>query len=1127
MATAMPRPAALDPVVSHPLDRLRGTIRRYVIAEGLLSATIFVAAWFALGLLLDFGLFKAAAWDWALDAPRWVRAAALVVALLALATILVLRIARRLTKELSYPALALVLERRFPAVFGDRLITAVELADMDHQARYGYSREMIQRTIDEARERVGTVPTRDVFHWRRLWNLGYVAAGLVLLVAAAGFAGYAAATRSADPVRFGWRAAHVGATFVERNVLLRDTPWPRRAHLELVAFPGTERRVGKDAQDTVVRAKAFRWVVADSSAPMGWRPMVWADVTPDLVGGPVPALPEAGFRAGAEAGVLGDDPAGWQVDQIQAVGVEDATARTKLLAAVHGDEYETLRNGLERVFAALDARAADPAMGRTLRKLDVPERVLLVYTGQTKTGDVTLGAVQNQEYSAPVPDLKESVQFVVKAEDFRTGPRTITLVPPPLFKSLTNTQYQPAYLHHAPPLDADGTDMGYPALRGLRQAMADKPLSLTGDRSVIPVPSGTELVLTAIADGDLTAAYLLPKVGILPGAKPGSADPVPLKIEADKRTVRIEFRGDYRFAAGRTFTHAYRDEAGRDHSAPITTTPTVEFDLVVEQDVVKAKRQILVQVNDDQPPVVEVATDVIRKVGNVYYVTPKAKIPFNPESFVRDDRGLSKVAYEFAYWQEDSDLGRALRSQLLARPFLYAPGPAGLSNVVAPAYHAVKFKELDKGDSRQTGSFGVSRYAEMRNDLRRETLKVFTDRLAAPFEEGESHVVPKVELKSPDRDFFSIDALKLGASTSEVQTRYRLDLNVVATDTNYDTGPKTGQNPEPIRLLIVSEGDLLVEINKEVEAFAVRLDEALAKLAGAKKKWEFVRTQTSLGQATGGGNRENFDTTKVRAQDAAQDVAKARDVVVGVVREYRRLHRECIVNQVTEATRDSFGTFANWIDRVAGENPPPVNDDEGRRAAAGTLTPKMTFPGVEKRIDGVLLLFNENRWPESPAVADAEVALTLLEAEVTAIRKSLGELQNKDKLKKMLASVIESQKRITQEILAWRSVAESDTLKKEPKILAIGPVFLTKGETKKLKQGLNWRQFDKDDLTIKVASSDPAALTVVPELKLNFEQIDRSPFFEYEVKAGGKDGEFTLTLTPEVGDPVKVVVTVK
>ena len=58
-----------------------------------------------------------------------------------------------------------------------------------------------------------------------------------------------------------------------------------------------------------------------------------------------------------------------------------------------------------------------------------------------------------------------------------------------------------------------------------------------------------------------------------------------------------------------------------------------------------------------------------------------------------------------------------------------------------------------------------------------------------------------------------------------MQPRYRVDLNVQATDANFDTGPRTAVNADPIRLLVVSSGDLLVEIGKE-EGARRKLDEA-------------------------------------------------------------------------------------------------------------------------------------------------------------------------------------------------------------------------------------------------------------------------------------------------------------
>ena len=113
-------------------------------------------------------------------------AAALVVLLMVGPVVAV--VALRLLRDFSDPALALVLERRFPGVLGDRLITAVELANPKMAAQLGYSEVMIERTIHDAAELVGTVPVREVFDWQRLvrYYLGVVActAGLYLLAAA-------------------------------------------------------------------------------------------------------------------------------------------------------------------------------------------------------------------------------------------------------------------------------------------------------------------------------------------------------------------------------------------------------------------------------------------------------------------------------------------------------------------------------------------------------------------------------------------------------------------------------------------------------------------------------------------------------------------------------------------------------------------------------------------------------------------------------------------------------------------------------------------------------------------------------------------------------------------------------
>jgi hypothetical protein len=71
---------------------------------------------------------------------------------------------------------------------------------------------------------------------------------------------------------------------------------------------------------------------------------------------------------------------------------------------------------------------------------------------------------------------------------------------------------------------------------------------------------------------------------------------------------------------------------------------------------------------------------------------------------------------------------------------------------------------------------------------------------------------------------------------------------------------------------------------------------------------------------------------------------------------------------------------------------------------------------------------------------------------------------------------------------------------------------------------IKWGQYAEDELEVKVTASDPS-LSVPATLTLDFEKHQFR--FEYEVKAGQKTGEFTVTLTPNVGEPVTVKVIVK
>ena len=1156
---------ARDPQVYHPLDRLRGIIRRYIVIEGAISAILFVAAWFVLGLVLDFGLFKVSGWDWALDAGRGFRVVALIAALGLFAAFLVFRIATRLTKEFSYPALALVLERKFPKVLGDRLITAVEMADVDAMGKFGYSKEMINITIAEARERVGTVPVNEVFDWRRLWVMGFVALGLLVGTLGVAFASHAIATKAASPYRFGWKFAHVTGIFLERNVALMNTPWPRRAHVELVGFPETEATVSRDVATVPVTARAYKWVVADASAPEGWRPMVWADVTERLVGRNAPELDFEVLRFADEPkGSVPKSASEWTVDTVErrlfvpddapdeSLAPEAAAYRASLRQAL-GDKFTEA----QEVFKALSAKADQPGMGRTLRKLEltrwvtksdkdgnaerdesgqtfrveVPIEVSFKYVGAKFRGGGTLTPKQNNEFTGDISGLKEDVEFVVRADDFSTRGHRIRLIPPPSLKRLYRVQEEPSYLHHAPPQGASFDD-----LKGKRQVMTERNLSLTGERSVVVVPAGSQVLLVAdaytddegkLSDNDaVVSAVAVPVTGKFPGAAFGddgkmTQAPVPVQVTEGGKGFSIMFRntwddlGPVSQAAVSVLKGAYPEKDAR-ANVDFRLKDPVEFKVTyTNKYAVSTTRSVLIQVTQDQPPVVEVGVDVIRKSGNVYLVTPVARIPFNPDSFIKDDNGLSKVEYQFNYYAEDSDVVRAMRTKYALRSLLDAPGAGQryLPALMLPRLHADNFRMLDKSDDRLSASVFVSEFVNQSSKLRRDTKERLDALLKTPSaDETNPEAVRKIELKNADRDYFDLKELndqgiiKILAPRGDIQPSYRMDLFVQATDNNADAdgGPRVTRSSEPIRLRIVSEGDLLLEISKEEEQLGTRLDEALVKLAAAKRKYDFIRNSNGFKDET----PEQVDAVKVRHQDASQDVEKARDIVQTVLREFRRIARECQVNRVIDVTTNNYLKYCGRLEGILSEDPQA----------------SVAFPKTQNLMNNVQNVLNGGRWAPLVAVSDAEQSLWTLEQLLAEIRKEIGESQNKEFVIKMIKKIKDDQLVVQAQIEKMKRAFDDIYLSEKPTIGQIGAVALTKGEAKKLSHTIIWAKYKEDDLTVKVIASDPS-ITVPAELKLTYETHQFR--FDYEVKAGAKEGTYKITLTPAVGAPVEVTVVVK
>src|SRR5262245_54048759 len=686
---------AVDPKIAHPLGRLRGIIRRYVSIEGVLAVALFLAAWFWLAMLIDYGVFKLFAFDWALDAPRTLRVVALVLAVAALLALLVTRIVLRLTRDFSDSSVARVLARRYPHILGARLITAVQLADLEKARQYGYSTEMIQKTVDDVRAKIDEVPVRQVFNWRRLWVQAGVFVGLSVGLFLLSGAAVCAITRT-GPKKFVSEFTDVSAILGERDLLLMNTPWPRRAYIEVVNFPGDEMRIGRDAPSPQVRVAAYSWVWADSKAPVGWRPLTWADVPSALPGETIPDLPLQPVRDSRFAVDLGpflygaahpftapalpsdmsavpDDPAHWPVDRVEQVFLQNDEVKAMLAA-----KYSAALTQIDAVIQKLRDRAADPRMSRTLRRLDIPEDVDLYYWGAKTRVDMKLRREANNEFAGTLSDLKESVKFYARGENYDTPTKLITLVPPPMLTELKRDEFHPAYLYHKAPF-AESKDLPddlkpYQAdprmLKGMKHILRDQVVSLTGDKSRFDIPMGAEFVLYARSDKELVEAKILPKAGKFPGVEAEVQDPDPIVLPiANGHDIRFEF------------TTANKTQVTRQ----------TEFDIFLrDTDGVTSKRGIQIVVEEDRPPEVDVDVDVIRKVGGVYMCTPQALIPFTKESKVRDDRGLNRVEYVFSYSEVEPLAVTQKRAEYAAWMFNSVPV---LPSIGDPIYRVVAITE--------------------------------------------------------------------------------------------------------------------------------------------------------------------------------------------------------------------------------------------------------------------------------------------------------------------------------------------------------------------------------------------------------------------------------------------------
>ena len=307
--------------VLDPLQRLRGYIRLYVALEAAAIVLLYIFACCWISLAFDYGAFKLPlgfSIDWVQELPFWLRALVLLGFFYGVLLLVAAGAINRLMQRFRDSALALELERRFPKILGDRLITAVELANRKKVVEQGYSQAMVDETIVEAAQRVEKLPIKEVFRWGRLWFFGafvLVLSIVLYFVTAAGFATAGYFVSNEGPAASFSDYNEVLSIWFERNVLLQDTIWPRRWYLVFVEPTDPDIRIGRDKQPPGLRVRAWEYIIADSRSKTreGWRLLTWHDLETkkDLLGEPAAAVAPKDWKN------FRDDTVGLTVDEVK------------------------------------------------------------------------------------------------------------------------------------------------------------------------------------------------------------------------------------------------------------------------------------------------------------------------------------------------------------------------------------------------------------------------------------------------------------------------------------------------------------------------------------------------------------------------------------------------------------------------------------------------------------------------------------------------------------------------------------------------------------------------------------------------------------------------------------------
>jgi hypothetical protein len=1097
----------IDATVMSPLNQLKGLIRRYVLLEGLLLLALLGAVWFWVGLALDWGIFRITGIDWVQDAPRWLRGIALGLFVASSCFIIFRRILGRVTKEFAPRSLALILERRFPEELGDRVITAVELAEVDRFQEYGYSSGMILQTIAEARTRLSELPVEKAFDWSRLNKL-FFRFILIMVVGLIATATISSIVGRYGPGRFIWKFNHTIAIFGERNLLLKNTPWPRRAYLEVLNFPESgELRIGRDAPPTRLIVRAVKWVKEDSTKPDGVVPLNWGDIKTILRPNEVAEIPEKlilegsisrsalPLAGGSLAGLNGIDlpaeaswkfiePSQWPVDMVEELLQPDHEV-SRYLQTRDPARLTALRETLDK----LEKKSRIGTMQRRLRKLELPTEVALSARGDKTRTDLNLRADSAREFSTILSDLKESIRFKLRTANFVTRERAVTLIPAPTIEHLTRIERQPAYLHYRSVLDASRPPLfsDTSKLKGLKQVIVEQDLSLSGERSRFEMPIGTYVTLKArvAASKILKQARLLPKPGKFLNATE-TFGPINLEIGSDGNSVEFSF-----------------DETSNRMILALT-----EFELeLTDQDGVQSKRLIQIQPNEDKAPNTEVVVDVLRRSGNVFICTPKALIPFLPESRVVDDQGIDRLEYATTIVKLESSADLSAKASLVSILLHNSPVMPSLSQGVTRAALIYGYSTAMGSTNRSTDQTKLlldtfrEEFTRASRDplLTRENLMRKLQESIQPKTNMITGSVKAFDFKSAGEIGYDLEKLMPDLAVKDPdktpQPSYLLTLDLLATDNNVETGPKFGTNKEPLIFKIVAYEELLAEVAREQSELGTKLDEVLRRVEDVQRKYLGVSERLRKVAVP-----EDYFPEQSRSLEILESGTKSRDLTSEIQTDYLRIYKELVTNRFPNKTTDDLLRLVLQ----------PLEQSL-----------KTDFPDVIDSLTGLNSMVNQNRTPDAVFMTVGQERLARLLATLRLLRSNIGQVIGVQELIVSARKILDAH---TKEIgPGIRELIKTQELSLLAPTIKAAAIEIEQGKKANLAVEIDWISELDEPYSLRLVTSVEGSL----KIPARFEVKGTPAKVEIPVEAGNKPGLIKIKVVPSVGKTIEVNVTVR